>query len=142
MAQKLKSSGTNSKAVLAAYIGVGSNLGDRVTLIIRAITGIDQISGVKLTDISGLYETAPVGPVEQPDFLNAVLRVEFEMLPSVFLLYLQDLERKLGRGDTPGVATVRGSTCAWGAGNWMPMAKALMATAMAKIVSRTTERMM
>ena len=83
--------------MLTAFIGLGSNLGDRVQHIRLALARLNHLPAIRLAQVSGLYETEPVGMVEQPDFLNAIARVEFEMLPGRLLLYLQDIEIKLGR---------------------------------------------
>lgn len=83
--------------MLTAFIGLGSNLGDRVQNIRLALTGMMLNPEIRLVQVSGLFETEPIGTVKQPDFLNAVARIEFEMLPGRLLLYLQGIETKLGR---------------------------------------------
>ena len=63
---------------VVAYIGIGTNLGDRVKKIHQAIRLL-QAKGVKLLDTSFLYETAPMYVLDQPSFLNACLKVGFCM---------------------------------------------------------------
>jgi len=80
-----------------AYIGLGSNLGDRRAFLLR---GLKQLWGpeLQLRRVSSLYETAPVGPVlDQPSFLNAVAEVETSLEPRALLARCQAVERSLGR---------------------------------------------
>jgi 2-amino-4-hydroxy-6-hydroxymethyldihydropteridine diphosphokinase len=58
-----------------AYLGVGSNLGDRLAYLQAAVDGLAATPGVEVAAVSGVYETDPVGP-EQPDYLNAVVAVD------------------------------------------------------------------
>ncbi len=75
-----------------AYVGVGSNLGDREGTI---RTAIDALPGV--VAVSALRETEPVGPVEQPPFLNGAVALETELSPRELLDVLLAVERRLGR---------------------------------------------
>jgi 2-amino-4-hydroxy-6-hydroxymethyldihydropteridine diphosphokinase len=74
-----------------AYVGLGSNLGDREALIRRAA----ELIGA--SRLSSLYETEPWGYVDQPSFLNAAAEVETRLAPRSLLDYLLDVERRLGR---------------------------------------------
>ena len=74
-----------------AYVGLGSNLGDREQLI-RAAAGL--IGTVRLSTV---IETEPWGLEDQPRFLNAVAEVETALEPRAFLAFLLDVERRLGR---------------------------------------------
>ena len=56
-----------------AYIALGSNLGDRDGTLRSAIAALRQLGSVEA--VSSFYETAPVGMIEQPDFLNAVVGI-------------------------------------------------------------------
>jgi 2-amino-4-hydroxy-6-hydroxymethyldihydropteridine diphosphokinase len=78
--------------VTRAYVGVGSNLGDRERTIRAAI---DALPGV--VAVSALRETEPVGPVEQPPFLNGAVALETELSPRELLDMLLAVERRLGR---------------------------------------------
>jgi 2-amino-4-hydroxy-6-hydroxymethyldihydropteridine diphosphokinase len=78
--------------VTRAYVGVGSNLGDRERTIRAAI---DALPGV--VAVSALRETEPVGPVEQPSFLNGAVALETELSPRELLDVLLAVERRLGR---------------------------------------------
>jgi len=79
------------------WISLGSNVGDRLGHLRRAIAALDPLG--KLTAVSDAYETEPVGPVEQPWFLNAVagLQVKNEQSPERLLEALLALERAMGR---------------------------------------------
>lgn len=82
----------------SAFIGIGSNLGDRRANIEQAIALIAAIPETALKDTSPLLEfPAQDTPGPQPDFLNAVVRIETELLPLDLLEKLQIIERKLGR---------------------------------------------
>jgi 2-amino-4-hydroxy-6-hydroxymethyldihydropteridine diphosphokinase len=58
-----------------AYLGLGSNLGDRLAFLQSAVDGLAATDGVEVVAVSAVYETDPVGP-EQPDYLNAVVAVD------------------------------------------------------------------
>jgi 2-amino-4-hydroxy-6-hydroxymethyldihydropteridine diphosphokinase len=77
--------------VTLAYVGLGSNLGDRERLIRDAA---ERIGAKRL---SSLIETEPWGYANQPPFLNAVAEVETALAPRQLLDHLLDVERRLGR---------------------------------------------
>jgi len=82
---------------LTAYLGLGSNQGDRLANLRAARAALER-SGVAVEASSSVYETAPQGEVtEQPDFLNACLRVRTELRPEELLAACKRVERKLGR---------------------------------------------
>jgi len=85
-----------------AYIGLGSNLGDREENLRRAIVHLDGMPGVKVLRVSSFHETEPVGYAEQGKFLNAALMVETSLSAEDLLTACQGIENKLGR-----VRTVR-----------------------------------
>ncbi len=80
-----------------AFIGFGSNLGEREHLIRSAAEGLDLLPQTKLARISSLYDTEPVGDLEQPDYLNAAALVMTELEPERLLWNLLLIESKLGR---------------------------------------------
>ena len=75
-----------------AYVGVGSNLGDREALVRAAVEALPGVVAV-----SALRETDPVGEVEQPRFLNGAVALETELPPRELLDLLLAVERRLGR---------------------------------------------
>jgi 2-amino-4-hydroxy-6-hydroxymethyldihydropteridine diphosphokinase len=83
--------------VTTAYIGIGSNIGDSKCQIIKALISLAESRGIQLKGVSTLVQTKPVGPVEQPDFINAVAEVETTLKPLALLDRLQVIEEGLGR---------------------------------------------
>lgn len=80
-----------------AYLGLGSNLGDRLATLDRAL-GLLHGADVRVTASSSVYETEPVGPVQdQPPFLNMAARLETALEPLALLERCQAVERALGR---------------------------------------------
>ena len=80
-----------------AYIGIGSNLGDRLDNIKKAIALLNRHKNIKITQRSSIYETEPVGYKEQPDFLNSVVQLKTGLTPQRLLEVLKNIEKKLGR---------------------------------------------
>jgi 2-amino-4-hydroxy-6-hydroxymethyldihydropteridine diphosphokinase len=81
-----------------AYVGLGSNLGDRNGAIAAAVGRLKATPGVTAVQISGLHETEPVGgPAGQPRYLNAAARVETTLAPVELLHVLLAIEAGLGR---------------------------------------------
>uniref|UniRef100_E6Q7U5 2-amino-4-hydroxy-6-hydroxymethyldihydropteridine diphosphokinase n=1 Tax=mine drainage metagenome TaxID=410659 RepID=E6Q7U5_9ZZZZ len=78
-----------------ATIGVGANIGAPCENVERAIEALREL-GV-LTARSSLYRSAPWGKREQPEFINAVARIETALAPRALLASLQAIERRLGR---------------------------------------------
>jgi len=77
--------------VTLAYVGLGSNLGDRESMITRAADLIDAVR------LSTIRETEPWGYEDQPGFLNAVAEVETELAPRPLLERLLEVAKSLGR---------------------------------------------
>jgi 2-amino-4-hydroxy-6-hydroxymethyldihydropteridine diphosphokinase len=80
-----------------AYIGLGSNLGDREAMIRAALDAMHALPDTELVRVSSLYDTEPVGGPEQPNFLNAAAILDTTMSPRQLLWNLQLIERRLGR---------------------------------------------
>ena len=80
-----------------AHVGLGANLGDRERTIRRALALLDEAPGVRVAAVSSLRETAPVGHLDQPPFLNAAAALETDLGPRALLDLLLDVERRLGR---------------------------------------------
>lgn len=80
-----------------AFLGLGSNLGDRLATLQRAVDLLGAEPGVTLTGCSRVWETAPVGGPPQPDFLNVVVRVETDLAPRELLEACLRVEASLGR---------------------------------------------
>ncbi|BBL70409.1 2-amino-4-hydroxy-6-hydroxymethyldihydropteridine diphosphokinase [Methylogaea oryzae] len=82
---------------IAAYIGLGSNLQDPVGQIRRARAAIAQTEGIAELAFSGLYRNPPMGPADQPDYVNAVMAVSTTLEPHALLHALQAIENSQGR---------------------------------------------
>lgn len=79
------------------YIGLGSNLDDPATHIKSALKDINAIEQTKLIKDSGLFKSRPMGPQDQPDYLNAVALIETELDEITLLDRLQKIENTHGR---------------------------------------------
>jgi 2-amino-4-hydroxy-6-hydroxymethyldihydropteridine diphosphokinase len=84
-------------APVIAYIGLGSNLATPVTQIKSARTAIAAQVGVQELGFSSLYCSAPMGPQDQPDYINAVMAIVTESSPMALLRCLQSIENNHGR---------------------------------------------
>jgi 2-amino-4-hydroxy-6-hydroxymethyldihydropteridine diphosphokinase len=80
-----------------AYMGLGSNIGDRESLLVEAVRQLDALPEVNVTAVSALYETDPVGYTDQPAFLNMACRVETSLEAQALLDRALSIEQKLGR---------------------------------------------
>ena len=80
-----------------AYLGIGSNLGDRLAHLQAAVRGLDAARGIAVVDVSPVYETAPVGGPPQPDYLNAVVALDTALGPRELLEVAQRLEQDAHR---------------------------------------------
>ena len=82
---------------MTGYLGLGSNEGDRLAKLRAARASLER-RGVAVTGTSSVYETAPQGEVlDQPDFLNACVRVETDLDPEALLAVCKEVELELGR---------------------------------------------
>ena len=82
---------------MLAYVGLGSNLGDREALLQRAVELIGAEPDVEVRAVSSFRETDPVGFLDQPPFLNGACALETELAPEALLQRLLGIERALGR---------------------------------------------
>jgi 2-amino-4-hydroxy-6-hydroxymethyldihydropteridine diphosphokinase len=80
-----------------AYLGLGSNLGDRKENLRAALTQLER-HGLEVEAVSSLYETEPIGEIlDQPDFLNAVARIRTSLEPEELLEVCKGIEAEGGR---------------------------------------------
>lgn len=82
---------------VTAYIGLGANLGDAIEAIRSARSAIGRVAGIRESAFSSLYRSAPMGPADQPDYVNAVMSVETTLKPLDLLRELQAIETAHGR---------------------------------------------
>ena len=83
---------TSGGATRRAYLGIGSNLGDRLEHLQLAVDDLAAADGVDLVAVSPVYETEPVGGPEQPDYLNAVVAVDTDRTPRALLELARAIE--------------------------------------------------
>jgi 2-amino-4-hydroxy-6-hydroxymethyldihydropteridine diphosphokinase len=82
---------------MRTFIGLGSNLGERESMIRSALDELTRLPSTTLVRASSLYDTEPVGDPDQPGFLNAVAELETELTARQLLWNLLLIERRLGR---------------------------------------------
>ena len=80
-----------------AYVGLGSNLEDPGAQVRRALDELGGIRNSRVTARSPLYKSPPLGPVDQPDYINAVAALDTGLAPLDLLAALRDIERRHGR---------------------------------------------
>ena len=82
---------------VTAFLGLGSNVGDRLDNLRRAAELLGATPGLRVMRSSRVYETDPVGGPSQPDFLNAVVEVDTDLSAIELLAACQAVERQMGR---------------------------------------------
>lgn len=85
-----------------AYIGLGSNLGDRRRTLDSAMTRLDEVDGIEVFARSTIIETDPIGPVGQGDYLNAVVGIRTIRSPREVLDICLEIEQQHGRDRNQG----------------------------------------
>ena len=80
-----------------AWIGIGANLGEPQDQVLQAINRLEQEAELTVEACSSLYQTEPVGQLDQPDFINAVVRIEVALEPFALLRRLLMIESEFGR---------------------------------------------
>jgi 2-amino-4-hydroxy-6-hydroxymethyldihydropteridine diphosphokinase len=83
--------------VIPAYLGLGSNLGDSARLLAEAVRLLRTTPGIKVTAVSPVYDTIPVGVTGQPNYLNLVVAIATDLAPGPLLTACQGIENALGR---------------------------------------------
>ena len=83
------------------FVGVGSNEGERLEHISKAVRAIGFIEDVRLVQMATIMETEPVGGPPQGPYLNTVVELHTELSPGALLTALKAIERQLGRKPTP-----------------------------------------
>jgi len=81
------------------HLAMGSNLGDRRAHLERARAALGALPATRVTRMSPVYETAPVGPQEQGPFLNAAIEIDTELTPRLLLAHTQRIEQAAGRAE-------------------------------------------
>ena len=81
----------------SAFIGLGSNLANPAAQVLQAMQAIGELPDTRVLARSSLYRSAPIGYLDQPDFINAVVKIETALAPLVLLEALLALEQENGR---------------------------------------------
>jgi len=83
--------------VTIAYLGLGSNMGDRLSNLQRAVDGLGHTAGISVVEVSAVYETSPVGGPRQPRYLNAAVAIQTRLPARALLEVAHRLEDAAGR---------------------------------------------
>ena len=87
----------NKSVLVPAYVGLGSNLDDPAMQLRRAFDALRALPQTRLVARSALYQNPPMGPVGQPDYVNAVAGLLTTLAPDALLVALQTIEDRHGR---------------------------------------------
>tara|TARA_B100000579_G_C22843748_1_gene863135 strand:+ start:858 stop:1358 length:501 start_codon:yes stop_codon:yes gene_type:complete len=79
------------------FLSIGSNLGSRFNNIKKCIRKIEEVEGITLISCSRIYETKPMYNLEQPEFLNLVIKIKSSIKPNELLMIFKRIESFLGR---------------------------------------------
>ena len=79
------------------FIGLGSNLEEPLSQLKKAVEHLKQVKNVELINVSGFYSSAPMGPQDQPDYINAVVEITTSLTAEKLLDELQHIENRQGR---------------------------------------------
>ena len=85
---------------MRAFIGIGSNVGDRAENLRQAIRALQATPSIELAQVSSIYETEPVGGPAQPDYMNAVVEIDTQLGPRAIFEACMTIEHALGRDRT------------------------------------------
>ncbi|HAA75799.1 TPA: 2-amino-4-hydroxy-6-hydroxymethyldihydropteridine diphosphokinase [Candidatus Latescibacteria bacterium] len=80
-----------------AYVQLGANVGDPATTLQEAVARLDREPGIRVREASPVYRNPPMGPQDQPDYLNAVVALDVDLRPRALLDRCLDIEREFGR---------------------------------------------
>ena len=80
-----------------AYVGLGANIGEPRRQLRTAMDALNGLPKTHMTASSGLYRSAPLDYADQPEFLNAVARIDTGLAPEALLDHLQEIEQRHGR---------------------------------------------
>jgi len=94
--------------MICAYIGLGANLDNPAGQLARAVVAINELPQCVIQTVSSVYRSPPMGPQDQPDYLNAVLALMTGLTPTALLVALQGIENAQGRqrGERWGARTL------------------------------------
>jgi len=82
---------------MICYLGLGSNLGNREANLNNSLSKLKILSDTTVLEVSKMIETEPVGFLEQPLFINCVVKIETGLSPEILLKEILNIENDLGR---------------------------------------------
>ena len=97
MKREIETIERSEEGVSPAWLGLGANLGDRIGTLRESLTMIDNLPSTTLREVSSFYLTPPLGPPDQPEYINCAVRIDTRLSPADLLAGLKDIEQKLGR---------------------------------------------
>ena len=97
LADGISPGGYNISSMARVYIGLGSNLDEPLKQLNSALEHLAGIPEITLLEVSSFYRSKPVGPRDQPDYINAVALLETDLTPEALLDQLQAIEDDHGR---------------------------------------------
>jgi 2-amino-4-hydroxy-6-hydroxymethyldihydropteridine diphosphokinase len=80
-----------------AFIGLGANLEAPLAQVERAVGRLDELEKTRVAAVAPYYRSRPVGPADQPDYVNTVAKIETELAPEALLAALKEIEHRMGR---------------------------------------------
>lgn len=83
--------------MIEAFIGLGANIGEPLQQLNQAVAHIANIPSTSVVALSSIYQSAPMGPQDQPDFLNACLKIQTDLSADRLLEALKAIEEDMGR---------------------------------------------
>ena len=83
--------------MITVFLGIGSNLDDPLSQLKKAVESLKHVKNSKLINVSSFYSSAPMGPQDQPDYINAVVEMTTSLNAEQLLDELQKIENKQGR---------------------------------------------
>lgn len=92
--------GADGPPPVEAYVGIGSNLNDPIGQVRRALHELDEIADTRRLACSSLYRSLPMGPKDQPDYVNAAAALSTRLSPGELLVALLRIEQAHGRTRT------------------------------------------
>jgi 2-amino-4-hydroxy-6-hydroxymethyldihydropteridine diphosphokinase len=86
--------------MIESFVGIGSNVGDRIQFVRDAVGQLNSTNGIEITATSSLYETSPIGGPPQRSYVNMVVRLQTSLDPRQLLEICQGVEHRLGREES------------------------------------------
>lgn len=83
--------------MIRCYIGLGANLADPTASILSAVACLKQLPDSRFVALSSIYQSQPMGPADQPDYINAVAAIDTQLTPLALLDQTQHIEQHHGR---------------------------------------------